>query len=42
MFFIYEEEEEKEEEEEEMRRVCREIRDSRLFIKVFYQWIIKY
>jgi len=36
----------KEEEEEERRRVCYEIRDSRLFIEMFYRWfyrrIIKY
>jgi hypothetical protein len=40
MFFTHEGEEE--EEEEERRRVCCEIRDSRFFIGVFYQWIIKY
>jgi hypothetical protein len=37
MFFTY-----GEEEEEEMRRVCCEIRDSRLFIRAFYRRIIKY
>ena len=36
MFFTYGEGEEEEEEEEEKRRVCREIRDSRLFIGAFY------
>ena len=40
-FFTCEEEEEKEE-EEEGRSVCCEIRDSRLFIGVFYWRIIKY
>jgi hypothetical protein len=35
-------EERREEEEEERRRVCCEIRNSRLFIGVFYRRIIKY
>jgi hypothetical protein len=39
MFFTYGGEEE---EEEEKRRVYCEIRDSRLFIGVFYRRIIKY
>jgi len=37
IFFTYGK---KEEEEEEKRRVCCEIRDSRLFIGVFYRWNI--
>jgi len=40
MFFIYEKKEE--EEVEERRRVCCEIKDFRLFIRAFYQQIIKY
>jgi hypothetical protein len=40
MFFTHGKKEE--EEEEEMRRVYCEIRDSRLFIEMFYQRIIKY
>jgi len=44
MFFTYEkeEEEEEEEEEEQMSTICCEIRDSKLFIGVFYRRIIKY
>jgi hypothetical protein len=40
MFFIYEEEEEEEEEEEKSLVYC-EIRDSRLFIEVFYLRILQ-
>ena len=41
MFFTYGEEEEEEEEEERSLVHC-EIKDSRLFIEVFYRLIIKY
>jgi hypothetical protein len=36
------EKEEEEEEEEERRFVCCEIRDSSLFIEMFYRWIIEF
>jgi len=42
MFFPYRgKEKEEEEKEKERRRVCCEIRDSRLFIGAFYRRIVK-